>query len=44
MIEIIESGAPGTEFMKAGDIVRIEMMDDNGISIFGAIEQRVEAR
>ncbi len=28
--------------MKFGDTVRIEMKDDKGHSIFGAIEQKVE--
>lgn len=41
MIETIESGAPGTAFMKFGDRVRIEMHDAAGVSIFGAIEQTV---
>jgi fumarylacetoacetate (FAA) hydrolase len=42
MIETIESGAPVTPYMKFGDVVRIEMLDGAGGSIFGAIEQRVE--
>ena len=42
MIETIEGGAPKTPFMKFGDTVRIEMMDSNNHSIFGAIEQTVE--
>lgn len=42
MIETIESGAPKTPFLKFGDTVRIEMMDGEGQSIFGAIEQTVE--
>lgn len=41
MIEKIETGAVTTPFMKYGDIVRIEMMDRDGTSIFGAIEQKV---
>jgi len=40
-IETIEEGAPKTPFMKFGDSVRIEMLDDAGASIFGAIEQTV---
>jgi fumarylacetoacetate (FAA) hydrolase len=43
MIETIRDGAAKTPFMKAGDIVRIEMQDGAGHSIFGAIEQTVEA-
>lgn len=42
MIETIERGKPVTEFMKFGDVVRIEMKDAQGKSIFGAIEQIVE--
>ncbi|MDI6835440.1 MAG: fumarylacetoacetate hydrolase family protein [Rhizobiaceae bacterium] len=41
MIETIESGGPKTPFMKFGDTVRIEMKDESGHSIFGAIEQTV---
>ena len=43
MIETIQHGAPKTPFMAAGDSVRIEMLDDHGHSIFGAIEQSVTA-
>ena len=43
MIEIIETGAAKTPFMSAGDTVRIEMLDEDGASIFGAIEQTVVA-
>jgi fumarylacetoacetate (FAA) hydrolase len=42
MIETIASGAPKTPFLKFGDIVRIEMKDAAGRSIFGAIEQALE--
>ncbi|MBF3543077.1 fumarylacetoacetate hydrolase, partial [Burkholderia pseudomallei] len=34
-------GAPQTEFMRYGDRVKIEMVDEAGKSIFGAIEQAV---
>lgn len=44
MIETIENGKPETEFMKFGDAVRIEMLDADGKSIFGAIDQVVAAR
>jgi fumarylacetoacetate (FAA) hydrolase len=40
-LETIEHGAPQTEFMKFGDRVRIEMFDEEGKSIFGAIDQAV---
>ena len=42
MLEIIESGKPETPFMAFGDRVRIEMLDAEGRSIFGAIEQVIE--
>lgn len=41
VLEIIETGAPATPFMAYGDRVRIEMLDEQGLSIFGAIEQEV---
>jgi len=41
-IETIQSGAPTTSFLKFGDQVRIEMLDANGDSIFGAIDHSVE--
>ena len=41
MIEIIESGAPKTPFMKHGDRVEIDMAGPDGQSLFGRIDQRV---
>lgn len=41
MIEKIESGESKTAFLKFGDVVRIEMRDADGHSVFGAIEQKV---
>ncbi|NYZ62233.1 fumarylacetoacetate hydrolase family protein [Luteimonas deserti] len=41
-VEALEHGAPKTPFMAFGDTVRIEMLDDAGNSIFGAIEQVIE--
>jgi fumarylacetoacetate (FAA) hydrolase len=41
MLEQMESGAPVTPFLKFGDRVRMEMRDDTGQSIFGAIDQHV---
>jgi fumarylacetoacetate (FAA) hydrolase len=41
MLETLEQGRPRTPFLAFGDRVRIEMFDDNGDSIFGAIDQRV---
>lgn len=43
MLEIIANGKPSTPFMQFGDVVRIEMLDRSGHSIFGAIEQKVVA-
>ncbi len=40
-IETIQSGKPATPFLKFGDRVRLEMLDAQGRSIFGAIEQEV---
>ena len=42
MLEIIATGDAVTPFMGYGDVVRIEMLDRAGGSIFGAIEQVVE--
>ncbi|TCD06381.1 FAA hydrolase family protein [Erythrobacteraceae bacterium CFH 75059] len=42
-IETIRDGQPSTRFMAPGDVVRVEMRDARGQSIFGAIEQRVVA-
>ncbi len=42
MVETILTGAAATPFLRFGDVVRIEMKDADGQSIFGAIEQRVE--
>lgn len=41
MYETIESGKPSTSFLRFGDRVRIEMLDADGASIFGAIDQTV---
>jgi len=40
-LELIEKGKPVTPFLKFGDRVRIEMLDKEGRSIFGAIDQAV---
>lgn len=42
MLEIIAGGKPQTPFMSFGDSVRVEMLDSEGRSIFGAIEQVIE--
>lgn len=41
MLEIIAEGKATTPFMRFGDTIRIEMKDDFGHSIFGAIDQQV---
>ncbi|ABM25531.1 fumarylacetoacetate (FAA) hydrolase [Shewanella sp. W3-18-1] len=41
MLEVIAEGKATTPFMRFGDTVRIEMLDDNGVSIFGSIDQKV---
>ena len=41
-LEQIEHGAPKTPFMKFGDRVKIEMLDQGGRSLFGAIDQEVK--
>ena len=43
MIETIRDGEPSTRFMRDGDTVSVKMCNADGQSIFGAIEQRVEA-
>lgn len=40
-LETIAEGKATTPFMKFGDTVRIEMLDADGGSLFGAIEQKV---
>lgn len=40
-IETIEDGKPKTPFMKFGDTIRIEVKGKDGLSVFGAIEQKV---
>jgi fumarylacetoacetate (FAA) hydrolase len=40
-LEAIEYGEPRTPFLRFGDRVRIEMLDEEGRSIFGAIDQQV---
>ena len=41
MIQQLLKKEPLTPFMSPGDVVRIEMLDGDGHSIFGAIEQKV---
>ncbi|SIQ53812.1 fumarylacetoacetate (FAA) hydrolase [Shewanella morhuae] len=41
MLEVIADGKATTPFMRFGDTVRIEMLDDNDVTIFGCIDQKV---
>lgn len=41
MLEIVAQGTATTPFMKFGDCVRIEMFNEKGQSLFGAIDQVV---
>ncbi|HTJ81307.1 MAG TPA: fumarylacetoacetate hydrolase family protein [Polyangiaceae bacterium] len=41
MIEIIDTGKATTPFLKEGDTVAIDLLDDAGRSIMGKIEQKV---
>lgn len=41
VLEQIESGEARTPYLRHGETVRIEMLDRNGRSVFGAIEQDV---
>jgi fumarylacetoacetate (FAA) hydrolase len=43
VVETIETGTASTEFLRFGDRVRIEMLDSDGQSVFGAIDQEVRA-
>jgi fumarylacetoacetate (FAA) hydrolase len=43
-IEIMQDGKPSTEFMRAGDCIRLEMKGRDGASMFGAIEQKIAPR
>ena len=40
-VETLRDGKPSTPFLKYGDTLRIEITDQAGASIFGAIEQRI---
>jgi len=44
MIETIQQGAAKTAFMAFGDTIRIEMFDEQGQSIFGAIDQSLQQK
>jgi fumarylacetoacetate (FAA) hydrolase len=40
-MEAIQDGQPSTDYLQAGDTVRVEMKGRDGHSVFGAIEQEV---
>jgi fumarylacetoacetate (FAA) hydrolase len=40
-IETIQDGQPKTAYMKFGDTIRIEMKDQEGHALFGAIDQKI---
>jgi fumarylacetoacetate (FAA) hydrolase len=42
MLETIEHGTPQSLFMHFGDTIRIEMLDNKGNTLFGAIDQMVK--
>ncbi len=42
LVEQVETGAAKTPFLDFGDTVKIEMLDTQGASVFGAIEHGVE--
>ncbi|TDR48834.1 fumarylacetoacetate (FAA) hydrolase [Tahibacter aquaticus] len=44
VVETLRDGKPATPFMQFGDRIRIEMFDRAGNSIFGAIEQVMQAQ
>jgi fumarylacetoacetate (FAA) hydrolase len=44
MIEQIETGTAKTPFMKIGDTVEIQMLDQDGQDLFGTISQKVSRR
>jgi fumarylacetoacetate (FAA) hydrolase len=44
VVEILRDGQATTPFLRDGDVVRLEMLDEGGKSIFGAIEQKVVVR
>jgi len=41
MLEVLDGGEAKTPFLRFGERVRIEMLDDEGQSIFGSIDQQV---
>ena len=42
VIEMLDEGASKTSFMRFGDTVQMEVFDESGQSVFGAITQRVK--
>ncbi len=44
LIEVFKFGEPRTSFLRFGDRVKIEMLDSDGDTVFGSIEQTVKKR
>ena len=40
-IEMLDAGQPSTGFLQPGERVRLEVLDADGASVFGTIDQRV---
>jgi len=43
VVETIETGSPKTPFLQAGDVVEIDMLGADGVSLFGRLHQKVVA-
>ena len=43
VLETLDSGSPKTPFLKPGDVVEIDMLGADGISLFGRLRQKVVA-
>lgn len=44
MLEIISNGKSETNFLKDGDIIRIEMLSEDSENIFGSINQKIKLK
>ncbi len=40
-IETLDHGEARTPYLRYGDVVRIEVLDENGMTVFGRIEQKI---
>ena len=43
VLETLDSGSPKTPFLKPGDVVEIDMLGPDGVTLFGRLHQRVVA-